>query len=50
VAVPLRNNEGAFYGTLAVHAPSVRMNMAEAISHLPKLKTAAQDLVDLISK
>jgi len=50
VAVPLRSDEGAFYGALAMHAPSARMTMEEAISHLPKLKTAALELVELINE
>ncbi len=50
VAVPLRSEEGAFYGALAMHAPSARMSMEEAISHLPKLKMAAVELVELINE
>jgi len=50
VAVPLRSENGAFYGALAMHAPSARMSMEEAISHLPKLKVAALELVELINE
>ena len=50
VAVPLRSEEGAFYGALAMHAPSARMSMKQAISHLPKLRLAALDLVELINE
>jgi DNA-binding IclR family transcriptional regulator len=50
VAVPLRSEDGAFYGALAMHAPSARMSMDEAISHIPKLKAAALDLVELINE
>jgi DNA-binding IclR family transcriptional regulator len=50
VAVPLRSEEGAFYGALAMHAPSARMSLNDAISHIPKLKIAAVDLVELIQE
>ncbi len=50
IAVPLRSEDGAFYGALAMHAPSARMSMEEAIGHLPKLKLAALDLVELINE
>ncbi|MBL4670958.1 MAG: IclR family transcriptional regulator [Arenicella sp.] len=48
VAVPLRSDEGVFYGALAMHAPSARMSLSDAISQIPKLKVAAVDLVELI--
>jgi len=48
VAVPLRSEDGAFYGALAMHAPSARMSLNDAIGHIPKLKVAAIDLVELI--
>jgi DNA-binding IclR family transcriptional regulator len=50
VAVPLRNGDGAFYGALAMHAPSARMNIEQAIEQLPKLKKAAAELVELINE
>jgi len=50
VAVPLKNADGAFFGALAMHAPSAPMNMQEALQQLPKLRTAAEELVGLINE
>lgn len=50
IAVPLRSDEGSFYGALAMHAPSARMSMEEALSHIPKLQSSASDLVELITE
>lgn len=50
IAVPLRNSDGAFYGALAIHAPSARMSMEQAIEQLPRLRSAATDLVELINE
>lgn len=50
IAVPLRSDEGGFYGALAMHAPSARMSMEEALSHIPKLQASAIELVELINE
>jgi DNA-binding IclR family transcriptional regulator len=50
VAVPLKNSDGQFYGALAMHAPSVRMSLEVAMQHLPRMKQAAEELVDLINE
>ncbi len=50
IAVPLRNDEGGFYGALAIHAPSARMSMKEALTHIPKLKASAAELLELINE
>ncbi|MFT5136055.1 MAG: DNA-binding IclR family transcriptional regulator [Arenicella sp.] len=50
VAVPLKNNEGQFYGALAMHAPSARMTLEVAMRHLPRMKQAAVELIDLINE
>ncbi|MGK0439554.1 MAG: hypothetical protein ACJATK_002514, partial [Paracoccaceae bacterium] len=34
----------------AMHAPSARMSLNDAIGHIPKLKIAAIDLVELIQE
>ncbi|MEH6473134.1 MAG: IclR family transcriptional regulator [Halopseudomonas sp.] len=47
VAVPLRNQEGQFYGALAVHAPSARMRLEIALEQVPKMQAAASELVEL---
>lgn len=50
VAVPLKNRDGQFYGALAMHAPSARMSLEVAMQHLPRIKQAAEELVDLINE
>lgn len=50
VAVPLRNTEGTFFGALAMHAPSARMSMEDAIAQLPKIRQSAAELVELINE
>jgi len=50
VAVPLRNDDGAFFGALAMHAPSARMSMENALEQLPRLKQAASELLELINE
>jgi len=50
VAVPLRSDEGSFYGALAMHAPSARMSMEDALSHIPKIQASAAELVALINE
>ena len=50
VAVPLKNGDGQFYGALAMHAPSARMSLDVAMQHLPRLKEAAAELVELINE
>jgi DNA-binding IclR family transcriptional regulator len=50
VAVPLKNSDGQFYGALAMHAPSARMTLEVAMRHLPRMKQAAVELIDLINE
>ncbi len=50
IAVPLRSDDGGFYGALAMHAPSARMSMEEALGHIPKLRASATELVELINE
>ena len=50
VAVPLKNTDGQFYGALAMHAPSARVSMDEAINQVPKLRAAAEELIELINE
>lgn len=44
VAVPLLDNKGRVVGTLACHAPSVRMNIEAALGHVPVMRRAAKAL------
>tara|TARA_R110002095_G_scaffold202529_1_gene184141 strand:+ start:434 stop:1210 length:777 start_codon:yes stop_codon:yes gene_type:complete len=50
VSVPLRNSTGQFYGALAIHAPSPRMNLTKALEQVPKMKAAAAELIALIEE
>ena len=44
VAVPLLGNKGQVVGTLACHAPSVRMGIETALDQVPVLRQAAEAL------
>ncbi len=48
VAVPLRNEDGAFFGSLAMHAPSARMTKEQALEQIPRMRAAAEELLELI--
>jgi DNA-binding IclR family transcriptional regulator len=50
VAVPLKNDDGQFFGALAMHAPSARMSMKNAMEQIPILREAATELIELISE
>ena len=50
VSVPLKNNKGQFFGALAMHAPSARMNMENAMQQIPRLRQAAAELIELIEE
>ncbi len=50
VAVPIKNTNDQFFGALAMHAPTARMSMDEATQHIPRLKEAAAELVELINE
>lgn len=47
VAVPVTDSGGRFFAALAVHAPVVRMNLEEAMTHVPVLREAAAELTTL---
>lgn len=44
VAVPVRNEKGSIIAALACHAPSARLDLATAVSYLPKIRAAAAQL------
>jgi DNA-binding IclR family transcriptional regulator len=48
VAVPVTDAAGRFVAALAVHAPIVRMNLDQAMAHVPVLRDAAAQLGELI--
>jgi DNA-binding IclR family transcriptional regulator len=44
VAVPVTDTKGRFFAALAVHAPLLRMSLAQALTHVPVLREAAAEL------
>jgi DNA-binding IclR family transcriptional regulator len=47
VAVPVTDSAGRFFAALAVHAPVMRMNLDEMMTHVPVLREAAAGLSEL---
>lgn len=47
IAVPVRDGTGRFFGALAVHGPTQRLNHDILLDHLPRLKEGAKKLADL---
>lgn len=43
-AVPVHDGRGGVCGALAVHGPTVRLSFAQALAHVPRLRTAADSL------
>lgn len=50
VAVPLNSADGNFYGSLAMHAPTARMDLETALGHIPRMQEAANELLELIKE
>jgi DNA-binding IclR family transcriptional regulator len=48
VAVPVRIARGRVAAAVAVHAPTSRLPLAEALKHLPELKRAADALSETL--
>lgn len=48
IAVPIRDKEGRLYAALAMHAPTARISLEEALEHVPLLQQAAQELAELM--
>jgi len=48
VAVPVRDAAGAVRAALAVHAPTARMSMGDALQRIDALKAAAQKMTGLL--
>jgi len=48
VAVPVRDAAGQVRAALAVHAPTARMSMEEAVKRIDALKAAAQRMGTLL--
>ena len=49
VAVPIREGSGRLVSTLSIHAPTQRLQLRDAVSHVDTLKVAADELTTLIS-
>ena len=48
VAVPILDHRERLYATLSFHAPSSRMNLDQALSHVSRLRKASLDLGELM--
>jgi len=48
VAVPLKQQDDQLIGALAMHAPTARMNIETALQYIPRLRVAAEELMDLL--
>ena len=46
-SVPVTDEDGRLFASLAVHAPIVRMTLAQAMDHVPVLQEAAAQLARL---
>lgn len=44
IAVPIHNDQKRLVATLSFHAPTMRLNLSQASSHLPLLRDAAAEL------
>lgn len=49
LAVPINDDQGRLLSTLSFHAPTVRLTLDQAYSHLDALRHAAQELSRLVS-
>ena len=49
VAVPIRDDQERLVSTLSFHAPTIRLSLEAAHTHLPKLRRAADELSRLVS-
>jgi len=50
VAVPVESPQGRVPAALAVHAPTTRMTLAQALRHVPALRRAAAQLADSFAR
>ena len=48
VAVPVRDGDGAIRAALAIHGPSARLTLAQAVSRLPAMQAAARRMSSLL--
>jgi len=48
VAVPILDKKSRYLASLYLHAPTIRVSLDELLTHVPRLRTAAQDIQTLI--
>ena len=48
IAVPIRDDHGRLMSTLSVHAPTQRISMDDLTGHLDRLRSAANDLSEMM--
>ena len=48
IAAPIRDNLGRLMSTISVHAPTQRISLEELKGHLERLRTAANDLSEMM--
>jgi DNA-binding IclR family transcriptional regulator len=49
IAMPIRDDQQRLMATVSFHAPSVRLSLEQARSHIPRLREAADELSQLAS-
>ena len=49
LAVPVRDLQGQLFATLSFHAPTIRMSLDDAVSHLPTVQQAASELEAIVN-
>ena len=48
IAVPILDDQGRLVSTVSFHAPSIRLTLAEARVHVPRLRSASEALSRLL--
>jgi DNA-binding IclR family transcriptional regulator len=50
LAVPVTDGQGRFIAAIAFHGPSIRLDIEQALAHLPLLREGARRLRGLLSE
>lgn len=50
VAVPIRDKEGRLFAALAMHAPTARLSLEQALEHVDAMRNAAEELSSLFDE
>ncbi|MCJ8339717.1 MAG: IclR family transcriptional regulator [Pseudomonadales bacterium] len=48
IAVPIRDKQNRLYAALAMHAPTARITLEQALEHVPLMQQAAKELAELM--